>query len=45
MKGTAMGSLIHGGIEVKFDDRVLAHLHVVVAHKFRRPTPADPSAS
>ena len=31
-----MGLLIHGGVEVEFDDRMLAHLQVVIVTRFRR---------
>lgn len=31
-----MGLLIHGGVEVEFDDRMLAHLQIVIVTRFRR---------
>ena len=31
-----MGALIYDGNEVEFDDRLLAHLHVVIMQKLRR---------
>jgi hypothetical protein len=31
-----MGKLIYDGIDVEFDDRVLAHVQIVVAAKLRR---------
>ena len=31
-----MGFIVHGGVEVEFDDRVLAHLQVVIVTRFRR---------
>lgn len=31
-----MGLLTYDGIEVEFDDRLLAHLHVVIVQKLRR---------
>jgi hypothetical protein len=31
-----MGALIYDGNEVDFDDRLLAHLHVVIMQKLRR---------
>ncbi len=31
-----MGLLIHGGIEVEFDDRMLAHMQVIIVTRFRR---------
>ena len=31
-----MGLLIHGGVEVEFDDRTLAHLEIVIVTRFRR---------
>jgi len=31
-----MGMLTYDGIELEFDDRVLAHLHVVIVQKLRR---------
>jgi hypothetical protein len=34
--GGIMGALIYDGTEVEFDDRLLAHLHVVIVQKLRR---------
>ena len=31
-----MGKLIYGGLEVRFEDRVLAHLQLVIGAKLRR---------
>ena len=31
-----MGFLIHGGVEVEFDDRLLAHMQVIIVTHFRR---------
>lgn len=31
-----MGALIYDGTEVEFEDRLLAHLHVVIVQKLRR---------
>jgi hypothetical protein len=31
-----MGQLIYDGVEVKFDDRLLTHLHIVITQKLRR---------
>jgi hypothetical protein len=31
-----MGVLIHGGVEVDFDDRLLAHMQVIIVTHFRR---------
>lgn len=34
-----MGTLLHGDFSVDFDDRLLAHLQVVIVNKFRRNEP------
>jgi hypothetical protein len=31
-----MGVLIHGSVEVEFDDRLLAHMQVIIVTHFRR---------
>lgn len=30
-----MGVLVYGGVEIEFDDRLLAHLQIVIVRKFR----------
>jgi hypothetical protein len=39
METIVMGTLMHGNFAVDFDDRILAHLQVVIINKFRRNEP------